>query len=266
MIDPQAFDAVAAGYDAEFTERRLGRWLRAAVWERLEAAFRPGGRVLELGCGTGEDALRLARRGLRVTATDVSPGMLEVAAAKAAAAGLDGRICFRQLDAGRLGAAADPALAGPFAGAYSNFGALNCLPSRRDLGRALAARIAPGGLLALVIMGPLCPWESAWHLAHGELNTARRRWRSGVVAHVGDGRTLRVWYPSPRTLRAELAPDWRQIDLAGLGALLPPTQLAHLAERWPRSFATLALLERRFRRSWPWTWLNDHYLAVFERR
>lgn len=266
MIDPRAFDAVAAGYDADFTARRLGRWLRDAVWERLDAAFRPGERVLELGCGTGEDALHLARRGLSVTATDVSPGMLGVASAKARAAGLEGRICFRQLDAGRLGDSADPALAGPFAGAYSNFGALNCLPSRRALGRALAGRIGPGGTLALVVMGPLCPWEVAWHLAHGELNTARRRWRAGVTAHVGDGRTLRVWYPSPRALRAELAPDWRLIDLAGVGALLPPTQLSHLAERWPRAFATLALLERRFRRSRPWTWLNDHYLAVFERR
>jgi len=266
VIDQQAFDAVAAGYDADFTERRLGRWLRAAVWERLDGAFRPGERVLELGCGTGEDALRLARRGLRVTATDVSPGMLAVAKAKAEAAGLEGRIRFLRLDAGRLEGAGDPALDGPFAGAYSNFGALNCLPSRRELGRALAARIRPGGILALVIMGPLCPWETAWHLAHGELNTARRRWRPGVTAHVGDGRTLRVWYPSPRALRAELAPDWRMLDLAGVGALLPPTQLAHLAERWPRSFATLALLERRFRRAWPWTWLNDHYLAVFERR
>ncbi len=266
MSDPQAFDAVAAEYDAAFTHRRLGRWLREAVWERLGAAFQPGDHVLELGCGTGADALRLAGRGLCVTATDVAPGMLAVAAAKAAAAGQAGRIGFRQLDAGRLAESADPALDGPFAGAYSNFGALNCLADRRDLGGALARRVGPGGHLVLVLMGPLCPWEVAWHLAHGELNTARRRWRSGVSAHVGDGRTVQVWYPSPRTLRAELAPAWRMVELAGVGALLPPTQLAHLAERWPQSFATLALLERRFRHAWPWTWLNDHYLAVFERR
>jgi SAM-dependent methyltransferase len=266
VSDPQAFDAVAAEYDATFTSRRLGRWLRDAVWERLAAAFQPGDHVLELGCGTGEDAIWLARRGLRVTATDVSPGMLAVARAKAAASGLGERLRWLPLDAGTLGRASDPQLAGPFAGAYSSFGALNCLPERRRLAAALAERVGPGGRLVLVMMGPLCPWEVAWHLAHGELNTARRRWRSGVVAHVGDGRTVQVWYPSPRTLRAELAPDWRLVDLAGVGALLPPTQLAHLAERWPRPFTTLALLERRFRRAWPWTWLNDHYLAVFERR
>ena len=34
-----AFDAVAQRYDADFTERRLGRWLREAVHEQLAAAF-----------------------------------------------------------------------------------------------------------------------------------------------------------------------------------------------------------------------------------
>ncbi|HEY1015278.1 MAG TPA: methyltransferase domain-containing protein, partial [Herpetosiphonaceae bacterium] len=92
MEDATAFDTVAERYDGDFTSRRLGGWLRAAVWRRLGAAFRPGDRALELGCGTGEDALWLARRGVAVTATDVSPGMLRVAAAKARAAGLADRI------------------------------------------------------------------------------------------------------------------------------------------------------------------------------
>jgi len=54
------FDAVASGYDAAFTERTLGRMLRAAVRERLP--FAAGDRVLELGCGTGEDAIWLDRK------------------------------------------------------------------------------------------------------------------------------------------------------------------------------------------------------------
>lgn len=263
MEQPAAFDTVAERYDSDFTRRRLGVWLRAAVWERLGAAFGPGDRVLELGCGTGEDALWLARRGAAVTATDVSPAMLRVAEAKARAAGLAGRMRFLALDAGRLDQ--HPDAPAELDGAWSNFGALNCLPERRSLALALARRVRPGGKLVLVVMGPLCPWESAWHLAHGELRAASRRWRAGAPAHVGEGRTVRVWYPSPRRLRAEFARHWRCLETAGVGALLPPTQLAHLAERWPGAGATLALLERRFAASPPWTWLNDHYLCVFER-
>ena len=58
---------------AVFTESRLGELLRQAVWRRLDDVFRPGDRVLELDCGTGEDAVHLARRGVRVLATD-GPG------------------------------------------------------------------------------------------------------------------------------------------------------------------------------------------------
>src|SRR5215211_7651051 len=42
----------------------------------------------EVGCGEGELAMRLARRGLRVRGTDVSPGVIEEARRRAGAAGL----------------------------------------------------------------------------------------------------------------------------------------------------------------------------------
>jgi SAM-dependent methyltransferase len=270
------FDAAAASYDATFTQRRLGHWLREAVWERLGAVFRPGDSVLELGCGTGEDAVWLARRGVRVSATDVSGEMLAVARRKAAAAGVDDRIAFEQLDLSgmrdwRLEIGAAPIsnlqslISTTYDGAFSNFGALNCLPDRRPVAEALADRVRPGGRIVLVVMGPLCPWEVAWHLLHGEVRTAFRRLRPGIEAHIGTGATVRVWYPSPRRLRMEFAPFFRHLETAGIGTLLPPPYLGHLVERWPRMFETLALLDRGFERMFPWTWLNDHYLMVFER-
>ena len=79
---------MAADYDHSFSESAIGRRMRAAVWRRLDVAFQPGDRVLELNCGTGEDAVYLGRRGVRVLATDVSPAMLEVTRAKVARAGL----------------------------------------------------------------------------------------------------------------------------------------------------------------------------------
>src|SRR6266849_7578758 len=91
------FDALAEGYDAGFSQGTLGTLLRQAVWRRLDACFAPGAAVLELNCGTAEDALHLARRGVRVLATDVSSGMLERARAKLAASGLAGAIELRRL-------------------------------------------------------------------------------------------------------------------------------------------------------------------------
>src|SRR5262245_13038701 len=201
------FDAAAARYDATFTLRSLGRWLRDAVWEELGSVFRPGDRVLELGCGTGEDAIWLARQGVRVSATDVSAEMLAIARRKAVAAGVADRIMFARVDVGAIrdwGLGIEPSpipnpqsLISLYDGAFSNFGALNCLSQRRPVAEALASQVRPGGRVVLVVMGPLCPWEMAWHLMHGQARTAFRRLRPGIVAHVGAGASVRVWYPSP---------------------------------------------------------------------
>ncbi|RMF27610.1 MAG: class I SAM-dependent methyltransferase, partial [Chloroflexi bacterium] len=185
-----AFDAVAASYDATFTHTPLGRRLREAVWTHLAAAFRPGHHVLELGCGTGEDALWLARRGVRVTATDASPAMLAIARHKAEAARLTDRITCARLDLAapeREWPSGPIPRRGPYDGAFANFGVLNGLPDRRPLAQALARWVRPGGQVILVVMGPLCPWEIGWHLLHGQVRTALRRFRSGVEAHIGGG-------------------------------------------------------------------------------
>src|SRR5690242_21848355 len=93
-VDEPVFDDLAAAYDATFTASALGRSLRALTWERLDAALAGSRRVLEIGCGTGEDAVHLALRGAEVLATDPSPSMLRIAADKAAQAGVARRIEF----------------------------------------------------------------------------------------------------------------------------------------------------------------------------
>ena len=77
--------------------RLSARLLRETVWERVDAQFRPGMRVLELGCGTGEDAIHFARRGVCVCGTDLSREMLSITRRKADAAGLAERITTRVL-------------------------------------------------------------------------------------------------------------------------------------------------------------------------
>src|SRR5262249_61700541 len=70
---------MAASYDVAFTESLIGRAQREVVWDLLKRVFHRGDRILELNCGTGEDALFLVRRGVSVVAYDASPRMIEVA-------------------------------------------------------------------------------------------------------------------------------------------------------------------------------------------
>jgi SAM-dependent methyltransferase len=82
-------------------ERNVGRYLnppRTTVYP-LEYAYSllgdiRGRRVLDFGCGAGENALLLARRGARVVGVDISESLIEIARRRLRANGLDGRAEF----------------------------------------------------------------------------------------------------------------------------------------------------------------------------
>ena len=247
------FDRLAGNYDATFTGTAVGITLRRIVWSRLEQVFAGSRRVLELGCGTGEDALELARWGIEVVATDASAGMLAVAAQKAARLGHAGRVRFRCLPMEALDAELDTTR---FDGVLSNFGAINCVEDLPALVSAVAARLEPGARLLWVVMGRRVPCEWIWFLGRGDWQSAWRRLRRGGT----EWRGLKIFYPPPAELRARLAPYFSIESVAGLGVVLPPTYAAGWLERSPRALAVLTRLEavaRRFPALAAW---SDHYI------
>ena len=135
----KAFDSIADSFD-----RRFGEWLsvaaqRKAVRDELETTFPPLSSLLEIGGGTGEDALWMASRGFRVLMTDISPEMVRRAKAKfVRMIGLSSAIA----DASALDRMDSEEV---FDGAYSNFAALNCVEDLHPFARGLAERIRPGG-------------------------------------------------------------------------------------------------------------------------
>jgi len=166
------FDGMAADYDRSFTSSTIGRRMRAAVWRRMDATFQPGERVLELNCGTGEDAVHLGQRGVRVVATDSSPEMLAMTRAKVEHAGLTELVEVARLPIEDL-AKYRPAHC--FDGVLSNFGGLNCVADLPAVSRGLAALTRPGARALLCAMGPAVPWEWGWYLVHGQPRKAVRR-------------------------------------------------------------------------------------------
>src|SRR5450631_3952403 len=112
------WDLIAESYDRNFPETVVGKVQRDAVWHELDKTFQPGMRVLELNCGTGIDAVHLAKLGVRVVACDLSPKMIDTARQRLNAADLDGRVDFRVLDTEKIETLRVEA---PFDGAFSNF-------------------------------------------------------------------------------------------------------------------------------------------------
>jgi len=91
----------AAAATMLFTRPGLEQATRAVVADRRAARLSAAGvrSLADLGCGLGSDALAAARRGIRVHAVDADPLTAALAAANAAAAGLDGLVTVECADA-----------------------------------------------------------------------------------------------------------------------------------------------------------------------
>jgi SAM-dependent methyltransferase len=70
---------------------------RAELVELVESGVLRPGRALDLGCGTGDNAIFLARHGFDVTAVDFAPAAIARARAKAADAGVHVRFVVDDL-------------------------------------------------------------------------------------------------------------------------------------------------------------------------
>ena len=120
----------------------IGRPQPALV--RLADEGRLTGRLLDAGCGTGENALLAASRGADVTGVDVAPTAIARARAKASERGLSARFEVADaLDLGRLGLTADTVID---SGVFHVFGD----EDRARYVASLAAVLRPGGVCYLM--------------------------------------------------------------------------------------------------------------------
>jgi len=156
------FDRIAPVYDAMNRLMTAGldrRWRREAA----EAVVRPGDRVLDACCGTGDLAVAAARAGGNVTGVDFSRPMLERARRKAP------EIEWIEGDVLAL-----PFAEGSFDAATVGFGVRNLSELDRGL-RELRRVLRPGGRVAILeITRP-----------RGMLARFYRLWFDGVIPLAG---------------------------------------------------------------------------------
>jgi SAM-dependent methyltransferase len=257
------FDAVAERYDETFTTSKIGRAQRASVWKELRDAFHAGDRILEIGCGTGVDACFLAEGGVTIVACDSSSQMITVAARRVKENEKADSVFPHLLAAEDIASLRN---GGAFDGAFSNFGALNCVEDLEHFAKDLAILLNPGATALLCWMGPCCLWEIAWYLSHGDPGKAFRRFRrKGVAARLAEGAVVRVHYPSVRLLSRIFAPHFRLVSVRGIGVAVPPSYLEAEANRFPRLFNLSMRVDSLLGRCPGIRAFADHILLEFRR-
>ncbi len=252
-----SFDIAATTYDATFTNSTIGRLQRDRVWTYLEAHLLKDKplKILELNCGTGEDALFLSIKGHEVIATDIAFEMVSCSKEKLATADVK-NVEVLQLDVKRL---KDKKFPHQFDLIFSNFGGLNCL-SKDDLvklNNAVKKHLKPKGRFISVIMPSFCIMESLYFLAKLEWKSIFRRNTKDALNVNVEGEAIKTWYYSPRQYKNVFSSNFSTINIQPIGFL--PSYFEQLAKKNPSLLNLDQLLGRLNFSS-----ISDHFLIDFE--
>lgn len=238
MSPARTFDRLAPHYDRLWSNAPAGRLQREAFWAQAAHYFQGAKSVLDIGCGTGDDALRLKRSGMRVKGIDISPAMVAIAQSR----GIDAEVL----------SALDLNPHEHFDVVMSNFGALNCIADLGTLREPLARIVKPGGYAVLCLLSRFCLWEAVCFACKGEPRKAIRRW--GGQAAGPDG--LSVFYWSARHVRQCLSPVFSLITRCGIGIIVPRSEkMLGFAARVDKRLAAKPLFRG----------MADHTLLIFRR-
>ncbi len=256
-----AFDRMAATYDRDFTDSLIGRAQREAVWRVLTKTFHRNDNLLELNCGTGEDALFLATQGISVFACDASREMISTAERRIERIVPAPPIVFCHLPTERIH---ELAPATRFDGIFSNFSGLNCIADLAPIAQALSNLVKPGDPILLCLSTRICLIEIAYYLLRGQPKKALRRCR-GRSESTLQGTKLTIFYPTLQQLRNSFAPHFRLRSHVGIGVAIPPSYLEPWARRHPRMLHALRSLERLLAPLPLLRSTGDHMLLRFEK-
>lgn len=264
----EAFDELAPAYDVEVGGTLGAARAKGKAAKLLRGGFPPGSRVVDVGCGTGVDAVRLALGGVEVVATDISAQMVRLTRERAAARGVSGRVEARQLAASEIDALAKEHGEQSFDGAYSLFGTLN-LEAELDRARTgLARLLKPNATLYAGLVNPRVLWEWTLYPALLRLDKPLKKLRPETTMRVSRSREARVPVRlyRPAEFARRFAPEFELVDVLGTNILVPPPYLDKFARPLPGLVSMLGRWEDRIERRAPWNEWGYFTLLTMRRR
>ncbi len=258
-----AFNAIADKFDTRFTPWLSVAAQRRAVRRALTEAFPVGAHLLEIGGGTGDDALWMADHGRAVLMTDPAPAMVSAASAKfAGRPGLATEIVAAE-DLESLAARRRAVGAPLLDGAWSNFAGLNCVDDLAPFAHGLAQMMRPGAPVLLVVFGTCCPGEAIVEGVRGRPRNMFRRFSRGAVPARLSGHEFTVRYHRAAAIRRAMRPWFEPAGRRGIGVFVPPSAAEPWVSGHPGLLRALETLDQALAR--PLAMFGDHILYRFVR-
>lgn len=258
-IHTDLFSDVAQKYDEQFSFLPHVVQLRKRIHQLILSYFPAVADVLELGCGTGEDACFMSSHGYHVVASDLSLKMLRVAQQKCAMENQD--VFFVQLPAQQLNAIKDRS----FDAIFSNFGGLNCIEDISHVLDECYFILRDNGQMIICLMNRNALWETCSYLIRGKFRAAFRRWKQSPVSVSVGGKQILTWYHSFRDIKSCIKNKFTIQKVIGLNVITPPPSSVNIRNRHPALIKILEAIERKVDALPIFSLFGDHYVLILER-
>lgn len=254
-----AFDIASLDYDKVFTFSTIGKAQRRRVFKYLAPSFSDKKlSILELNCGTGEDAIKLSKMGHQVFATDSSQGMIQIAKTKQ----FEPNCQFKTFDITSL---SKDVFETDFDLIFSNFGGFNCLKQNdiQTFFEASSSILSKNGRIVLVIMPKNTLWERIYFSLKGQFKKAKRRDTTTSLEVNVAGENVKTWYYNPTEI-VSLASNFKLEKIKPIGLCIPPSYLESSIFGKKISIRILSFLEHCFSFSF-FSKYADHYYIEFKK-
>ncbi len=264
MLSENTFDELAQHYDTLFTNSEIGNAQREIVRRFLKRRIVQDSEILEINCGTGEDAYYLTTLGCSVFATDASKKMIQIAEGKREINSDDGNPVFKQASIQDVDLATGTK---KFDIIFSNFSGLNCLTKTELIQSAgrFHSLLNPNGRMIFILFGTNCLMEKLYFfLKQKKREIHRRSMNKSVDVHILNSR-IPVFYYKPAVLRDLYSTFFKMETLRPVGLFIPPTYMEQLFHRKRMLFKILKSTDRLFESVPFLSNQADHYLAEFRR-
>ena len=257
----EAFNKYAHLYDEHFTNSFIGKVQRQQVYDYLKTLnFFSDKKVLEINCGTGEDAKTLSKFSSKVYATDISEQMIAIAKLKNKNNLIEFIPCSIQNIPTKYANA-------NFDIIFSNFGGLNCLNANelREFSIQLPTYTNQKAELILIVMGTKCFLEKLYFILKFDIKKAwRRKQRHGTETILNE-EIFKTYYYSPKQIKSIFKSNFKVIKIKPIALFVPPSYFESFIKKHPILFKLLVKLDSVFIRFNFLANYSDHYIIHLKR-